>query len=55
MDTAPPNAWLAMVRALHVASCLLVCAVWFFDGIIVARPARRRFPSRLLWGQPSPR
>jgi putative copper resistance protein D len=38
MDDSSLNGWLAAVRAVHFACCLLTAGVWFFDRLIVPRP-----------------
>ena len=43
MDDPSLTAWLAAVRAVHFASCLLIGGVWAFDRLVVVTTAAARW------------
>ena len=49
MDPTPLNGWLAAARAVHLTACLLIGATWFFDCLIVPRPAVHRWRRIAIW------
>ena len=51
MDEPGLTAWLAAVRAVHLAGCLLIGGVWAFDRLAVRGtvPGWRRLATALLW------
>jgi putative copper resistance protein D len=50
MDDPSLTAWLAAIRAVHFACCLLVGGVWAFDRLVAAgTPGWRRLATGLLW------
>jgi copper resistance protein D len=50
MDDPSLTTWLAIVRAIHFASCLLIASVWIFDRLVVkgSVPAWRRMAMAIL-------